>query len=147
MSLFAFISDVVVFAYRFWSATLDLYMALANSNGSRPNTHQMLGHFVVMVAFLTVTLPIDALIGSSFLYSLTKIIFLFYLVHGNYRGSKRMFQLCVESLIALYPQVLDFADNAHQSQLAQDVKVIGTAVLGKFTAEYQEIFDSIEVQD
>jgi hypothetical protein len=147
MSFFGFISDFVVFVFGFWYATLDLYMALAKRNGNRPNTRFMLGHFVVIVAFLTITLPADALIGSSFLYSLAKVIFVFYLLHRNYRGSLHMFDVCVEGLLQLFPQVVEFADHAHESEIAQDVKAIGTGVFSRLRAEYQEIFDNIDVDN
>jgi hypothetical protein len=147
MSFFGLLSDFCVIVFGFWYATLDLYMALAKRNGRRPKTPEMLQHFVVMVTFLTITVPLDILIGSSFLYAVAKTLFVFFLVHRNYAGSFQVFELVVETLVSIFPQVVDFADSAHESELSQDVKKIAGRVVEKFAAEYQEIYDHIEDEE
>jgi uncharacterized membrane protein YdfJ with MMPL/SSD domain len=139
--------DLLTYLLVFLLPALDLYGALVepDQKKSTRETVAVLRHFVVAVAFRTITAPFDVVLGSVFLYELAKLICVAGLIYGaQYGGSGFVYRRLIQPMAKQYPEIMEFAWRAHEGTVFGNAQYLAIGLVSRFRAEYTRILGEID---
>jgi hypothetical protein len=147
LTVTAMLADICIYVVCFLLPGLDLYGALAlpDPRESTRKALPLLRHFIVAVAFRTITVGLDIVFGPLSVYVMLKLVCVFALIYGrHYDGSQFIFRRGIRTLASRFPVVVEFAEMSHDATVSRNVRDVVHAAAIRFHAEFERIMREID---
>jgi hypothetical protein len=138
--------DGFIYVFCFLFPGLDLYgaLALSDPHESTRKALPVLRHFIVAVAFRTITILLDIFYRPYWIYGILKLFCVFGLIYGkHYDGSSFVYRQGLRTLASRFPMVVEFAEMSPNARV-YNARTRIRAAATKFREEYERIITEIE---
>lgn len=149
MEFFRYLAIFVTLAYGLWYPSFSMYKYRAFEKV--PLILDTLKYFVVIIFFYGVTTCLDIIMGGSSIYNLLKLVVVWYLGTGHYKGAKKIYSSIFLPLATgnggERPFIMKFAMESSNENFAVSTQHLFAHLVSIFQQEYESIYGEIDFSE